>query len=627
MRKILPFFKVSLLLLFFVSIVAGQETCESLLETAFAQAEANCVDVGLNEVCYGYDSLEALFVGSAEETVVAEPEPTPTSENDNGRGGLPGRGGRNTDNSDTADTTTTNVSASNLLQAPGDMMAVNDMMSVHASSLNLDAAEWGIATFNIQANLPSTLYVADEETGEVDFDGRVALVLLGDMQIENAVNPEEAYTPHEGLEVFVDTLSGGNVRTSPTTAFQNVIGGAGYESTWLADGRTANSEWVRIPYNGRPAWLSTIVLEDNPAIADLPVVWDAELPPTTMQSFFLRAGASQSDCEEAPDNLLFVQTPDNLDVQLTVNGADVTISSSGAFRIVEIDGEFFLEIIVFDGEFEVGDTTVRRGEHTFMCLGEEDNLGTDGQANDRMVECAPDTPTRISEADSGVYCNLEGLPTSLLNYRLNVLCPGEAIAGGGGGGSANATAAGDSEIAGVDCSNFTITTEEIVNGNFTLSWTAAEGADLYRVAVYDLTDFNVSNHETTATSIGVNGGESFPPSGYVDVRAFKGGAYACTARLTYERLDTTSSGGSFGGSGSDGPPGDKNKTYKITITNYSSCNYSGYFGPASVVLPAGGSVSVKVPGGTHTYNLTASGCTTYGDTVNVNSNQSWYIPA
>ena len=259
MNKLSIFFKTLLFLLLTLSIVGAQEACEALLETAFEQTGINCSGTERNELCYGFSTVDATFTGNAS------------------------------------------------IAATGDTASVEELISVQSSELDTASDEWGIAALNIQANVPSTLA-----------DAKVALVLLGDAEIENAVAADEAYVPTEGVEVLVNVASGGNVRFNPNTN-SNIAGGAGHQSTWLADALSADRQWVRIVYEGQLRWLSRIVLASDPAIDELPVV-GSDLPPTYMQSFYLRTSTETSPCEDTPTNMLVVQSPDDLETDLTLDG-------------------------------------------------------------------------------------------------------------------------------------------------------------------------------------------------------------------------------------------------------------------------------------------------------------------
>jgi hypothetical protein len=254
MRK--SFFALSATLLAWllsVALVMAQTNCPELVSQALEAVDANCNAAGRNEACYGYDQVEASFLV------------------------------------DVADDFFSQVAA---------ISPVADIETIRTAPLNTETGVWGVAVMNIQADLPNTI------PGQ-----SVTFVLLGDVEVENAVAPDEAFVPSEGMEVTVNIPSGANVRSGPGTNF-NVVGGLQNGQTVLADGLSEDGQWLRVAYRERPAWLSLSVVVENAALAELPTL-TAELQ-TPMQAFYLRTGIGEPECEEAPDNGLLVQGPENI---------------------------------------------------------------------------------------------------------------------------------------------------------------------------------------------------------------------------------------------------------------------------------------------------------------------------
>lgn len=559
MKKLLPFLKLLIFVLLSVSLTGAQEACEALLSDALTQIGDNCNTMGNNEACYGFQLVKAAFLSST------EPD---------------------------------------FFTSPSDTASVSDMVAISTSRFNVDTGEWGIAIMNLQANLPNTL------PGQ-----NVTFILLGDVEVENAVPPAMAFRGNDGIEVIVN-VQAVNLRRGPSDDFI-VVGGASEGDILIADGLSQNGEWLRVVHNNHPAWINRSVLAENSASNRLPIISDALRTP--MQSFYLRTGLGQTDCEDAPENILFVQGPDEITIHLTVNGANITLGSSGALRIIEIEGESFLEIMVFDGTFTVENVTIQAGQHSLVCLGQADSYGLDGEANDLVMTCDPTSPEMMTPSAS--LCALEGLPSDLLNYPLDVLCPGEIIAGGNSDGGL-VTHGSDSQIEGVDCSDFAIMPTSIVNGNFTLEWTTAEGATRYEIVTFDQ-DSNQQHSllQTNGTSIGVNGGESFPPTGYVDVRAYRGNDYACYTRLNYQRINNTSDTSSIPASNPNCTGGG---TYTITIINNASCDMSGSFGGAPFSVNSGSNTVISVSGGNN--SVSASGaCGSVVTSYCISTDTTWTL--
>ena len=475
-----------------VALVLAQANCSALVQDALVAVDENCGGAGRNEACYGYDQVEASFLVSVTDDFFTQ---------------------------------------------PSNIAAVADLETIRTAPLNTETGVWGVAVMNIQADLPNTI------PGQ-----SVTFILLGDVEVENAVAADEAFIPSEGIEITVDSPSGANVRSGPGTTY-NVVGGLQDGQVVLADGLSEDGEWLRVAYRERPAWLSLTVVDDNnPALRELPTL-TADLQ-TPMQAFYLRTGIGEPVCEDVPDDILLVQGPENIEINITVNGANIQLGSSGAIRVVMIDGQPFLEVIVFDGHFEVDGQNITQGYRSLLCLGDEGSRGLDGEDNDLVVTCDATEPELIDITEFGEeWCVIEEMPESLLNYNIEVLCPGETPPPLVTQDTSAGATGPDSEITGVDCSSFAILNTTIPATNFTLSWSPATGADSYEVAVYDSSGYQTALHTgITGTSIGLNGGGGFASTGYVDVRAYQAGQYACYVRLNFTRApDPNEPVGGYGG--------------------------------------------------------------------------------
>jgi LysM repeat protein len=504
-------------------IVAQSSTCPELVTQALEAMQDNCSTTGRNQACYGYDQVEASFLVDVDDDFFSE---------------------------------------------PADVADVANVETIRTAPLSVDNDSWGVALLNIQADLPNTL------PGQ-----NVTFILMGDVEIENAVAPEDTFVPSDGINVTVNAE--GNVRSGAGTNF-NVLGGVRAGDVLVADALSEDGAWLRVVFEERPAWIDAALVSED--VSELPVLSEDSYTP--MQAFYLRTGIGQPECEEASDSALLVQGPEDIEIELSVNGANIRLGSSGALRVVMINGEPFLEIIVFDGEFAVGDVVIRPGEHSLLCLGDEDSRGLDGESNDLSVSCDPTNPEPIDPNEfNDSWCLLEDVPVDALNYALNscfgshtvesgenlfriaqyycvtmdelitlngisnpnqltvgqvLLLPLHACEGEGStrppagtGGTPPTT--GGSNTAGGSCTGFAINPTSVVASTFTLSWNAVSGATEYEVVVFDNSGFQVSSTRTSAISIQMNGGTSFPPEGYVHVRAYTNGNYLCFAELRFTR--------------------------------------------------------------------------------------------
>ncbi len=128
----------SILIILFTSIasVSAQDLCAVLVQEAFEEVNANCLDIASQSACYGHDRLVATF------------------------------------------------NVADILQEtfsrPSDFIEVFKLYTVHTQPLDLEADEWGVAYFQIQANLDSAL--SDES---------VKVFMVGDVILENTVESQE----------------------------------------------------------------------------------------------------------------------------------------------------------------------------------------------------------------------------------------------------------------------------------------------------------------------------------------------------------------------------------------------------------------------------------------------------
>ncbi len=268
---------VLLSLLTIVIVSAQANECSVFLDEALSALEDNCDGTGRNEACYGYNQISASFISEVSEDFFSQPS----------------------DKSDIA-----------------------EIASINTAPFNANNSTWGVALMNIQANLPNTL------PGQ-----SVTFILMGDMEVENAVDPENVFNPSEGVEITITSPAGANVRSGAGLNF-NVIGGIQPDETLLTDGVSEDGAWYRVAFDERVAWINEVVFDTTASeLADLPTLSDDLRTP--MQAFYLRTGIGQTDCAEAPDDLLIVQGPENIEVNITANGADIRIGSTIGLRTVE----------------------------------------------------------------------------------------------------------------------------------------------------------------------------------------------------------------------------------------------------------------------------------------------------
>lgn len=323
-------------------------------------------------------------------------------------------------------------------------------------------------------------------------------------------------------------------------------------------------------------------LQANTAVDTLPVVSPELRAP--MQAVYLRTGIGQPTCEAAPDDALLVQGPQDIEIDLTINGANFRLGSTMAVRLLADD---LMEIFVIDGTVQPLDENseptgmvIRAGQRTTACLGEPDNRGLDGESNDREVACDFTAPEWVDiDLLGSEWCVLQNVPISLLNYPIDLTCPGELLPtpvpsptntplppGRDTFPVVSPTPDSLSLLPDVDCSNFQMVGpfEGITPRPTVFEWTAAPGATEYEIVFYDFTGGFAASFFTPNTQIELNVGQI--PTGSElkwEVRAYRDRAYACVTSRTglITRLAdpfppaSSSSSGGFSASMACGPGG------------------------------------------------------------------------
>jgi len=275
----------------------SQGSCSALVEQALQAVDDNCSALDRNTACYAYNQVEATFLEDVDNDFFSTP-------------------------SDRA-----NLKYLNTIQtAPLD--EVNDL--------------WGIAMMSVQANVPNTL------PGQA-----VIFLLMGDVQVENAVVPENAFEPTDAIPITT-LVASSNIRQSPSSS-GFVLGVAPLGTEFEADGLSTDTEWVRIIFEDQPAWISRNIISSENSLAALPTI--SESNQTPMQAFYFSTGAGASTCNEAPNSLM-IQGPNSLEVAINANGVDINIGST---IVLESSGANQLNITTISGFAEVGNVRVPGG--------------------------------------------------------------------------------------------------------------------------------------------------------------------------------------------------------------------------------------------------------------------------
>lgn len=232
--------------------------------------------------------------------------------------------------------------ADDFFSQPTDRADLTYLESIQTTALDEENDLWGIAMMSVQANVPNTL------PGQA-----VVFMLLGDVQVENAVSPADVFTPAD--PILVKTLvSSSNVRLSPTDTGY-VLGTVPFDTQLDADGLSENGEWIRVIYMGQPAWIFRNITDSESSFEQLPIIKDTNRTP--MQAFYFSTGTGASVCNEAPDSLM-IQGPNSLEVQINANGVDINIGST---IVLESKGQNDISITAINGYAEVENVRIPGG--------------------------------------------------------------------------------------------------------------------------------------------------------------------------------------------------------------------------------------------------------------------------
>lgn len=325
MRRVMLFVAIGLTLLLILGPALAQaNTCPELVRQALFSLGANCSTMERNSACYGFNRVNATFMDDVEE---------------------------------------------GFFSRPADRANLSLIERITTAPLDEALAYWGIAVLNVQANVPDTL------PGQA-----VTVLLMGDSEIENAVEPIEP--------VAVPVTTAGSIYTGRNLS-NNILTAVAVGTVLQADGVSEDGAWVRVQQPNGVGWIPTELLDPAVDLSGLPpVTADSETP---MQAFYFRTSFNNITCTEAP-SALAIRSPENIHVDLTVNGANIRLGSMVILRIIPPGNA--MEIITVEGEAILEPDTpnqvvVPAGYSTQRCISEPEDLGNDGEANDQEVydEC------------------------------------------------------------------------------------------------------------------------------------------------------------------------------------------------------------------------------------------------
>ncbi|MEO0598408.1 MAG: SH3 domain-containing protein, partial [Chloroflexota bacterium] len=312
---------------------------------SFEEIGDYCAQLGRNQVCYGHDLVDAEF----------------------------------------------NIDTPPEFDTPSDRADVIDLSVLNLQALDLESEEWGIALFNVQADLPETI------PGQ-----NVSILAIGNMRVENAVSEEEAHTLDS--EIRIEAIVNSNLRDEPD-AGSAVMDGVVAGTELVAYGIDDTGNWLRVQREPTPLWISREVIETDGDLSSLPVLTGNNY--SAMQAFRLSSGIGRVNCESITEGVI-IQTSENTETRLNINGSDIEVGSTVMLTI----DDALMRLYVLDGQATVNETDgIPAGYAVQTDLDENGDVGI-WYGFQEMDDAT------ISQLE--IYMNV---PASLLHYPITMPTP------------------------------------------------------------------------------------------------------------------------------------------------------------------------------------------------------------
>ncbi len=410
----------------------------------------------------------------------------------------------------------------------GDTVSLSEFNTISTSGLNQDEGSFGLAALTVPANVPLSL----SETG-------LRYVLVGDVTLENRVDPAAAFTPAE--PATLTAIVGSNLRSAPTTDARVVNSVAAGEAL-TASGISSDQEWFMVLFEGNNVWISRqVVTVTEGDAAALPVMNNEQR--TLMQSFKLETGSGVPDCVGTPPSMLILQAPEGFNALVEVNGVEVRFDDTIAFWMLP-DGN--MQMGVLAGGATSNNLNLPAGFTMVAPIGE------DGMISGAWTGLGP-----ISDSERVLISTIEGLPEELLYAAIRIPTAEEvqqtlaSINQAAASGPARAEAG-----ASISCDGFRPTSplETMPNSPTTAFFWDGVNATSYRLNIYSeggqlLRSFEIDALNTTfvTDTTSLEGGPVFA----WEVEALVNGQRACTTSQVILVRDALPVGVE-GGGGDDG---------------------------------------------------------------------------
>jgi len=284
-------------ILFCAPLVQAQE-CASIVQNALTFTDKVCSTTERNQACYGNLAIDAV--------------PQDTAQNFK-------------------------------FDAPGDIVDVSAIQALNMSALAAPD-EWGVALLSLQADLPDTL------PGQ-----NVTVLLFGGTTITNAGTPQAPT-----VNLSTDTTV--NVRSSPGTS-NRVVSKLQPKEALTADGQNAKGDWLRVRLaDGSNGWVAISLVKvqgDATTLAVVDATTNAEgITYGPMQAFYFTSGVGTSNCAEAPQDGILIQTPEGAGkVNLLINEVSIELGSTAYVR-AQKSGSMTFDLLEGSSSVQVGDAKV-----------------------------------------------------------------------------------------------------------------------------------------------------------------------------------------------------------------------------------------------------------------------------
>jgi quercetin dioxygenase-like cupin family protein len=202
-----------------------------------------------------------------------------------------------------------------------------------------------------------------------------------------------------------------NIRSGPSSSYR-VIGSLGSGDTASANGRSADSLWLRIqlPNSEIQGWVFANAVTSGSDLSQLSVVASGamEVAYQPMQAFYFQTGIGQTSCVEAPQDGILIQTPSGAGtVNLRANDVDVQLGST-VFLQAQPGGVLTITVIEGQAIISANGKTVTVPAGSYATVPMDDAMHVAG---------------RPSEATPYVIALLLTLPIQLLPEQITIAPP------------------------------------------------------------------------------------------------------------------------------------------------------------------------------------------------------------